>query len=84
MARHRFDDLGIAPLIQDLEFGRLIAVKVFDNNALIADIDAIRPSVCDRAHPDNSTHPTGIADPRANYSDRIGASLAHGGCSSCR
>ena len=39
---HRFDTVGVAPLIQDLEFGDLVAVKAFDNNALIADIDAIR------------------------------------------
>ena len=37
---HRFDTVGVAPLIQDLEFGALIADKAFDSNALIADLDA--------------------------------------------
>ena len=37
---HRFDTIGVPPLIQDLEFGGLIADKAFDSDALIADLHA--------------------------------------------
>ena len=36
---HRFDTLGVSPLIQDIEFGGLIGDKAFDSNAIIADLD---------------------------------------------
>ena len=36
---HRFDTVGVAPLIQDVEFGGLIGDKAFDSNAIIADLD---------------------------------------------
>ena len=36
---HRFDTIGVAPLIQDAEFGGLIADKAFDANWIIADLN---------------------------------------------
>jgi transposase len=36
---HRFDTVGVAPLIDGLSFGGLIADKAFDSNHLIADLD---------------------------------------------
>jgi transposase len=36
---HRFDTVGVAPLIQDLEFGALIGDMAFDSDAIIADLD---------------------------------------------
>lgn len=35
----RFDTVGVAPLIQGVEFGGLIADKAFDANWIIADLD---------------------------------------------
>jgi transposase len=48
---HRFDTVGVAPLIQDLEFGGLIADKAFDTNALIADLDERGAKVVISQHP---------------------------------
>jgi transposase len=36
---HRFDTVGVPPLIAGLAFEALIADKAFDSNALIADLD---------------------------------------------
>jgi transposase len=36
---HRFDTIGVPPLMQDVEFGGLIADKAFDSNAIIADLN---------------------------------------------
>ena len=36
---HRFETVGVAPLIDDLAFGGLIADTAFDSNALIAELD---------------------------------------------
>lgn len=36
---HRFDTVGVPPLIDDLSFGALIADRAFDSNAIIADLD---------------------------------------------
>jgi len=35
----RFDTIGVAPLIEDIEFGGLIADKAFDANWIIAELD---------------------------------------------
>ena len=48
---HRFDTVGVAPLIQDIEFGGLIADKAFDTNALIADLDERGAKVVISQHP---------------------------------
>ena len=37
---HRFDTVGVAPLIRDVEFGGLIADKAFDADWIIADLNA--------------------------------------------
>jgi transposase len=37
---HRYDTVGVAPLIDGLSFGALIADTAFDSNAIIADLDA--------------------------------------------
>ncbi|UES60021.1 IS5 family transposase (plasmid) [Roseibium aggregatum] len=36
---HRFDSVGVAPLIDGLEFGALLADKAFDSNAIVAELD---------------------------------------------
>jgi transposase len=36
---HRFDTIGVAPLIDGVEFGALLADKAFDSNAIIVDLD---------------------------------------------
>jgi transposase len=48
---HRFDTVGVAPLIQDLEFDALITAKAFDSNALIADLDERGAKVVISQHP---------------------------------
>jgi len=35
----RFDTVGVAPLIQGVEFGALLGDKAFDSNAIIAELD---------------------------------------------
>jgi transposase len=35
----RFDTVGVAPLIKDIEFGGLIADKAFDSNTIIEDLN---------------------------------------------
>jgi hypothetical protein len=37
---HRFDTVGVAPLIEGIDFGGLIADKAFDSDTIIADRDA--------------------------------------------
>ena len=39
MPGHRFDTVGVPPLIKNFEFGGLIADKAFDSNSIIADLD---------------------------------------------
>ncbi len=36
---HRFDTVGVAPLIRGMEFRALIADKAFDSNSIISDLD---------------------------------------------
>jgi hypothetical protein len=36
---HRFDTVGVAPLIAGVGFGALLADKAFDSNAIVADLD---------------------------------------------
>lgn len=36
---HRFDTLGVPPLVDGLSFDALIADKAFDSNAIIADLN---------------------------------------------
>lgn len=39
MPGQRFDTIGVAPLIEGIDFGGLIADKAFDANWIIADLD---------------------------------------------
>ena len=36
---HRFDTVGVAPLIDGVEFGGLIADKAFDSDAIVAEMN---------------------------------------------
>lgn len=48
---HRFDTVGVAPLIQGIEFGALLGDKAFDSNAIIADLDERGAKVVISQHP---------------------------------
>lgn len=48
---HRFDTLGVPPLIDGLCFDALIADKAFDSNAIIADLDARGAKIVISQHP---------------------------------
>src|SRR5882757_2121413 len=47
----RFDTLGVAPLLDGIEFVALIADTAFDSNAIIADLDARGSKVVISQHP---------------------------------
>jgi len=51
---HRFDTVGVAPLIKDIEFGGLIADKAFDSNSIIADLNERGAKVVISQHPRRS------------------------------
>jgi transposase len=48
---HRYDTIGLPPLIAGLEFDALIADKAFDSNAIIADLDARGAKIVISQHP---------------------------------
>jgi transposase len=48
---HRFDTVGVAPLIQNLNFGALLGDKAFDSNAIIAELDRRGAKVVISQHP---------------------------------
>ena len=48
---HRFDTVGVAPLIDGLTFEGFIADKAFDSNALIAELDERGAKVVISQHP---------------------------------
>ena len=48
---HRFDTVGVAPLIQGIEFAALLGDKAFDSNAIIADLDRRGARVVISQHP---------------------------------
>ena len=48
---HRFDTVGVAPLIDGIAFGGLIADKAFDSNAIIAELDERGAKVVISQHP---------------------------------
>ena len=54
---HRFDTIGVAPLIQDVEFGGLIGDKAFDANRIIADLDERGAVISQHSRP---SHPLDI------------------------
>jgi len=47
---HRFDTIGIAPLIKDIEFGGLIADKAFDSNWIVEDLNERKAKVVISQH----------------------------------
>jgi transposase len=47
----RFDTVGVAPLINGVEFGGLIADKAFDSNDIIADLNARGAKIVISQHP---------------------------------
>jgi transposase len=51
MPGHRFDTVGVAPLIDGLDFGGLIADKAFDSNSIIADLNTRGAKVVISQHP---------------------------------
>jgi len=51
MPGHRYDTVGIAPLIEDIEFGGLIGDKAYDSNAIIAELDARGAKAVISQHP---------------------------------
>src|SRR3954465_3555872 len=51
----RFDTVGVAPLIEGIQFGALIADKAFDSNQIIADLDEGGEEVVISQHPRRST-----------------------------
>ena len=51
---HRFDTVGVPPLIEGVEFEALIADKAFDSDAVIADLDARGAKAVISQHPRRS------------------------------
>ena len=51
MPGHRFDTVGVPPLIDGIAFDGLIADKAFDSNAIIADLDERGAAVIISQHP---------------------------------
>ena len=47
----RFDTVGVAPLIQGVEFGALIADKAFDSNDIIANLNERGAKIVISQHP---------------------------------
>jgi transposase len=52
---HRFDTVGVAPLIADVEFGGLLGDKAFDSNAIITELDQRGAKVVISQHPRRAT-----------------------------
>src|SRR5258708_5095841 len=50
----RYDTVGVAPLIQDVEFGGLIGDKAFDANWIIAELDERGANAVISQHPRRS------------------------------
>jgi len=48
---HRFDTVGVAPLIRDIEFGGLIADKAFDSDSIVADLNQRGARIVISQHP---------------------------------
>lgn len=47
----RFDTVGVAPLIKDIEFGGMIADKAFDSDWIIADMNERGAQIVISQHP---------------------------------
>jgi transposase len=48
---HRFDTVGVEPLLHGVDFGGLIADKAFDSNTIIADLNARGARIVISQHP---------------------------------
>ena len=48
---HRFDTVGVAPLIDGLSFDAMLADKAFDSNWIIAEMNARGALICISQHP---------------------------------
>lgn len=48
---HRFDTVGVAPLIEGIEFGALLADKAFDSNDIIAELNERGAKIVISQHP---------------------------------
>lgn len=46
MPGHRYDTVGVAPLIEGINFGGLLADKAFDSNWIIKDMNARGATIC--------------------------------------
>ena len=51
MPGQRFDTVGVAPLIEGVAFGGLLADKAFDSNAIIAALNARGAKIVISQHP---------------------------------
>jgi transposase len=52
---HRFDTIGVPPLIDGVAFGGLIADMAFDSNAIVAELDQRGAKVVIAQHPRRSS-----------------------------
>ncbi|MBF7012786.1 IS5 family transposase [Novosphingobium sp. HR1a] len=51
MPGHRFDTVGVAPLIDGIKFGALLADKAFDSNDIVADLNERGAKIVISQHP---------------------------------
>jgi transposase len=51
MPGHRFDSIGVAPLIDGVEFGAFVADKAFDGNDIIANLNDRGAKIVISQHP---------------------------------
>ncbi len=51
---HRFDTVGVEPLLRNVSFNALLADKAFDSDAIIADVNARGAKVVISQHPRRS------------------------------
>jgi transposase len=51
MPGQRFDTIGVAPLIEGVEFGGLLGDKAFDSNAIIAELNERGAKIVISQHP---------------------------------
>lgn len=52
---HRFDTVGVAPLLDGVSFGALIADKAFDSNVIIAELNERGAKIVISQHPRRAT-----------------------------
>jgi transposase len=52
---HRFDTVGVEPLLEGIDFGGLIADKAFDSDTIMADLNARGAKIVISQHPRRAT-----------------------------